>query len=356
MAGQTRDVESAELLLPSRDVAADIAFWTSAALGFRLRQIYPADDPRVAVLSGHGLRLRLDRAIATSTSTTTDTTNTNTTTTAPASSSPPGGPVIRLLCREQPPIPDGDGSRKKMEAAEAETTTLTSPSGTRVEFAPAAEEAFPTPATAHAFRVGRLLPTTTSTADADADNAEADDAGWVVGRAGMHYRDLVPSRLGGAVVASHIRIPTAGPVADGVHFHNVGFQLIFCVAGWVRLVYEDQGPPFVLAAGDCVIQPPRIRHRVLEASAGLQVVEVGVPAEHMTTLDWDMELPTPVHRPDREWDDQRFGELFFFYCIGVIIYPRPVLPPFLPSAHGGERGGGPAPDLLFQSKEKLVPI
>ena len=33
--------------------------------------------------------------------------------------------------------------------------------------------------------------------------------------------------------------------------------MIFVKAGWVRLVYEDQGEPFVMVAGDCVLQPPR---------------------------------------------------------------------------------------------------
>ena len=73
----------------------------------------------------------------------------------------------------------------------------------------------------------------------------------------MLYRDLIPDRLGGsAIVASHIRIAEGGPVGDSVHFHRVGFQLIFCYRGWVEVVYEDQGPPFVLRAGDCVIQEP----------------------------------------------------------------------------------------------------
>ncbi|KAJ8108209.1 hypothetical protein ONZ43_g6493 [Nemania bipapillata] len=39
---------------------------------------------------------------------------------------------------------------------------------------------------------------------------------------------------------------------------------------------------------------------------GYRVVEVGVPAEHLTTLDHEMELPTPNYRPDREWDGQKF--------------------------------------------------
>ena len=129
---------------------------------------------------------------------------------------------------------------------------------------------------------------------------------WVIGRAGMQYRDLIPGRLGGAMIASHIRIQEAGLVPDRVHYHAVGFQLIFCTHGWVRLVYEDQGPPFVLKAGDCVIQPPQIRHRVLEASGNLQVIEVSVPAEHLTTMDHEMELPTPLLRSDRTFGGQKF--------------------------------------------------
>jgi quercetin dioxygenase-like cupin family protein len=122
----------------------------------------------------------------------------------------------------------------------------------------------------------------------------------------MQYRDLIPGRLGGSIIASHIRIPDAGPVPDMVHYHAVGFQLIFCYTGWVRLVYEDQGPPFVLGARDCVIQPPEIRHRVLESSANLQVIEVGVPAAHLTTIDHEMTLPTATMRPDRMFRGQRF--------------------------------------------------
>ena len=95
------------------------------------------------------------------------------------------------------------------------------------------------PKTQHEFVVRRLV----------------DQAPWIIGRAGMHYRDLIPNRLGGSIIASHIRIPDGGHVPDTV-YHTVGFQLIFCYRGWVDLVYEDQGEPFRLFAGNCVIQPP----------------------------------------------------------------------------------------------------
>ena len=130
------------------------------------------------------------------------------------------------------------------------------------------------------------------------------DTGWGVGRAGMLYRDLLPSRQGGRFIASHIRVPAAGPVPDEVHFHNIRFQLIYCVAGWVRLVYQGEGDPFVLAAGDCVLQPPGIRHRVVESSGGLEVVELTCPAVHETWLDPELSLPTS--RQALDFNGQRF--------------------------------------------------
>ncbi|HVQ30993.1 MAG TPA: cupin domain-containing protein, partial [Vicinamibacteria bacterium] len=97
-----------------------------------------------------------------------------------------------------------------------------------------------------------------------------------------------------------------GEVPDYVHFHDIELQLIFCAAGWVRVVYEDQGEPFVLHAGDCVLQPPGIRHRVLESGPGLEVIEISSPAEHETLADLEMALPTPRMQPDRDFGGQRF--------------------------------------------------
>ena len=121
--------------------------------------------------------------------------------------------------------------------------------------------------------------------------------GFGIGRAGMEYRDLLPGRAGGRFIASHIRILGGGDVADSVHFHRIRFQMIFCARGWVDLVYEDQGEPFRLEAGDCVLQPPEIRHRVLRSSPGLEVIEIGCPAEHDTFIEHVIELPTPDRRP-----------------------------------------------------------
>jgi quercetin dioxygenase-like cupin family protein len=126
------------------------------------------------------------------------------------------------------------------------------------------------------------------------------------GRAGMEYRDLIPDRLGGRVIASHIRLTKGGEVPDYVHYHKIRFQMIYCKAGWIRVVYEDQGPPFVMNAGDCVLQPPGIRHRVLESSAGAEVIEVSAPAEHETWVEHELQLPTAEVKPDRIFEGQRF--------------------------------------------------
>lgn len=129
------------------------------------------------------------------------------------------------------------------------------------------------------------------------------DAGQ--GRAGMLYRDLVPSRLGGRYIASHIMIPKGGPVSDWVHYHQIALQIIYVRRGWARVVYEDQGEPFVMEAGDMVLQPPEIRHRVLESSPGLEVVEVTAPALHATFADHELHLPN-ARLADRLWSGQRF--------------------------------------------------
>jgi len=125
------------------------------------------------------------------------------------------------------------------------------------------------------------------------------------GRAGMLYRDLIPSRLGGRYIASHISISEGGPVADWVHYHRIALQLIFVRSGWVRVVYEDQGDPFVMNEGDLVLQPPGIRHRVLESSPGLEVIEISAPALHETFAEHELPLPNG-ERPRVAYGSQHF--------------------------------------------------
>lgn len=215
---------------------------TLTSLGFAVETIFPADDPRRATMNGHGCRIHLE---------------------------------------------SGPASPARLRIAGSEERTVVAPGGWSIEFT----------GTSGGVVVPPLQSSLVVTPAADE---------WHAGRAGMLYRDLVPGRQGDCVIASHIRIPRGGSVPDYVHFHDVVFQLIFCHRGWVKVVYEDQGEPFVLGPGDCVIQPPRIRHRVLECSDEMHVVEVGYPAEHVTSADPTVHLPNGRGEPDRRWDDQRF--------------------------------------------------
>lgn len=130
--------------------------------------------------------------------------------------------------------------------------------------------------------------------------------GFGAGRAGMQYRDLIPDRYGGRFIASHIRILDGGPVPDYVHHHHIRFQLIYCVNGWVRVAYEDQGEPMTMQAGDCFLQPPHIRHRVLECSDRMEVVEIACPAEHATLVEHEISLPTGIIDRSRDFNGQQF--------------------------------------------------
>ena len=154
--------------------------------------------------------------------------------------------------------------------------------------------------------------------------AEPAEDGWTVGRAGMRYRDLLPSRLGGRFIASNIEVCDGGPVPDLVHHHAIRFQIIVCERGWVDVVYEDQGPPLRMEPGDVVLQPPHIRHRVLASSPGARVVEIGCPTEHDTLFDHELELPNDGRDPDRAWSGQRF------------VHHVARTAPWLPAEHGGE--------------------
>ena len=107
----------AEFRVASSDVRQDIPFFTET-LGFRLEKIFPADNPSVAVLSGHGVRLRLETGAA----------------------EPPG--TLRILTDDPTGFAGG-------------ATSLTAPNGMRVEIG-MLNPPLQIPSTEHAFMVRRL--------------------------------------------------------------------------------------------------------------------------------------------------------------------------------------------------------
>jgi len=236
-------IQTAEIVLPSGNITETVSFF-SEELGFQLESIYPADDPTEAIMYGFGLRIHFKK-----------------------DDSIHSGTIFIT------------GIKSK---------NLTAPNGTIIQFHEP-NDSYILPEGNQSIQYSKLM-----------------EGKWKIGRAGMEYRDLIPDRYGGRFIASHIRILKAGPVADYVHFHKIRFQMIFCNKGWAKLVYEDQGNPFIFQAGDCVLQPPKIRHQVLENSDRFEVVEVSSPASHMTCTDPNLDLPTGETKPDRNYNGQYF--------------------------------------------------
>lgn len=244
-------IQAVEVVFPCPKLGETLSFFTDK-LGFRVDVIYPADSPSVAVLSGYGVCLRLQEG----------------------SEAPPC--IIRLLCQNPAAFANG-------------ASEIVAPNGTCIKIVEA-NPPMVLPPQQQSFVLQKMQ----------------DGVGWIEGRAGMLYRDLIPDRQGGRFIASHIKYLEGGPVPDYVHFHKVRFQMIYCYKGWVRVAYQDQGDPLMVRAGDCLLQPPEIRHRVFESSPGLEVVEIGCPAKHETFADHEMQLPNSTVDQRRLFGGQLF--------------------------------------------------
>lgn len=97
------------------------------------------------------------------------------------------------------------------------------------------------------------------------------------------YRDLgIAEATHGLAIAQVIRF--VPPVTDEVrkrHYHNVQFQMVYVLKGWMKNEFEGHGE-HVMRAGSCWIQPPGIHHTVLDYSDDLEVLEIVLPAEFET--------------------------------------------------------------------------
>lgn len=113
--------------------------------------------------------------------------------------------------------------------------------------------------------------------------SHARDAEYVTGlRSFFEYRDLgLKQATEGRVVAHVIRSKPGAPFNGSPHRHDVAFQLVYVLQGWIEFEYEGQGV-VRLAAGSCVHQPPGIRHREVGHSEDLELLEIVMPADFET--------------------------------------------------------------------------
>ena len=99
----------------------------------------------------------------------------------------------------------------------------------------------------------------------------------------LGYADATGDKFGVNVIRA---IPGEHPHGKW-HIHELDFQFVYVLKGWVEFEYEDVG--FVrLEAGDTVMQPPRVRHREFRHSDDVEILELTSPAEFATH---DVEAP-----------------------------------------------------------------
>jgi hypothetical protein len=103
-------------------------------------------------------------------------------------------------------------------------------------------------------------------------------------RAYAQYRDLdIASATGGLARAHVIKMipPCDAAVVSKRHYHDVEFQMIYVLKGWIKGEYEGQGE-VTMREGSCWLQPPKIKHTVLDYSDDCEVLEIILPADFET--------------------------------------------------------------------------
>ena len=101
-------------------------------------------------------------------------------------------------------------------------------------------------------------------------------------RAFFEYRDLgINDATQGKYSANVIRAVPGRRAEPTWHIHHLDFQMIYILKGWVTFEYEGQGE-VTFRPGSAALQPPRIRHREIQHSDDLELIEITSPAEFKT--------------------------------------------------------------------------
>jgi len=98
------------------------------------------------------------------------------------------------------------------------------------------------------------------------------------------YRDLGIADASQGLARAHV-IRLVGPCnpeeVSKLHFHDVDFQMVYVLKGWIKTYMEGHGET-VMREGSAWTQPPRIRHLVMDYSDDVELLEVILPADFET--------------------------------------------------------------------------
>jgi len=103
-------------------------------------------------------------------------------------------------------------------------------------------------------------------------------------RAYAQYRDLGVAEASQGLARAHV-IRLIGPCnpaeVSKLHFHDVDFQMVYVLKGWVKTYMEGQGET-LMNEGSSWTQPPRIKHLIMDYSEDVELLEIILPAEFKT--------------------------------------------------------------------------
>ncbi len=98
------------------------------------------------------------------------------------------------------------------------------------------------------------------------------------------YRDLGIAAATKGLARAHVikMIPPCDPAeVSKRHYHDVEFQMIYVLKGWIKGEYEGAGE-VTMRQGSCWLQPPKIKHTVLDYSDDCELLEIILPADFAT--------------------------------------------------------------------------
>jgi mannose-6-phosphate isomerase-like protein (cupin superfamily) len=103
-------------------------------------------------------------------------------------------------------------------------------------------------------------------------------------RAYAQYRDLGVAEASHGLARAHV-IRLIGPCnpaeVSKLHLHDVEFQMVYVLKGWVKTYMDGQGET-LMKEGSAWTQPPRIKHLIMDYSDDVELLEVILPAEFKT--------------------------------------------------------------------------
>jgi hypothetical protein len=98
------------------------------------------------------------------------------------------------------------------------------------------------------------------------------------------YRDLGVADASRGLARAHV-IRLIGPCdpaeVSKLHFHDVEFQMVYVLKGWVKTYMEGQGET-LMKQGSSWTQPPRIKHLIMDYSDDVELLEIILPADFKT--------------------------------------------------------------------------